>query len=271
MRCFIVLAALVIPNLAAQSSQPTLSFEVTSIKPDPNPRDYTGEHINIRSDGNLYSATGLTAAYIIKNAYGLTDDQLSGGPDWIDSDKYAIQAKIPDAIAAEWHAKYDPAKQGDEMREMFRSLLADRFQLKIDHQTKELPVFALVVAKGGPKITPSQDHTHSGNEGHGDANLETNHITDRPISGLIDILSRQPEIQGRKIIDETGLTATYTYTLKWTRQRPLSTGTNDDVQPTSDAPVLDDALESQLGLQLKSTKAPLDTIVITHIEKPTPN
>lgn len=263
----IVGAALVLPPPCAQTQDRTsLSFEVVSIKP-------AGFHPGSDTDmrGGLYNAAGVTARSLIKDAYGLTDDQLSGGPDWINSDKYVIQAKIPGAIATEWQAKYDSAKQSEQMREMFRSLLADRFQLHVSHQTEELPVFALIVAKGGPKITPSQDHSRSGNEGHGDANLETNHITGRPISGLIDILSRQPEIQGRKIIDETGLTATYTYTLKWTRQRPPSTNANDEAQPTADAPALEDALENQLGLQLKSTKAPIDTIVITHIEKPTPN
>ena len=258
--------ALAMPWLFAQSTAPELSFEVVSIKP-------AGYHpgYDTHMRGDLYSAVGVTAEFLIKYAYGITDDQLSGGPDWISSDKYAIDAKIPDSTVADWHKKYDPKKQAEEMRSMMRSLLADRFQLKISHQTKELPVFALVIAKGGPKIRPSNDDgSKSGSDGHNEGYVEINHVTDEPISVLIDILSRQSEIAGRKIVDETGLTGKYTYTLKWTRERPPSDSDPADL-PVSSAPLLWDALQDQLGLQLKSTKAAIDTVVIKHIEKPTPN
>ncbi|HKV46782.1 MAG TPA: TIGR03435 family protein, partial [Candidatus Acidoferrales bacterium] len=248
------------------SAAPGPSFEVVSIKPAGYHRGY-----DIHMRGDLYSAVGVTAEFLIKYAYGITDDQLSGGPDWINSDKYAIDAKIPDSTAAEWHKKYDAKKQAEEMQSMMRSLLEDRFQLKIGHQTKELPVFALVIAKGGPKISPSKDDgSKSGSDGHNEGYVEINHVTDEPISVLIDILSRQSETAGRKIIDETGLTGKYTYALKWTRERPPSDSDPADL-PVSSAPLLWDALQDQLGLQLKSTKAPVDTIVIEHIEKPTSN
>lgn len=260
------------PSLRAQSEdQSSLSFEVASIKPDPNPSHYFGTHIDISTNYTQYHATGVSAAYLIKDAYALTDDQLSGGPDWIDSDKYAIDAKIPEAIGTAWHKKYDRATHEAQMREMIRSLLADRFQLKVTHETKELPVFALVVSKEGPKLTLSNDEAHSGNDGHNEGDVEIEKITARPIDMLVQILTRQPELGGRKVIDQTGLTGSYTYTLKWTQQRPLSTSANDEAQPTSEAPTLEDALENQLGLQLKSTKVPIDTVLIDHIEKPTPN
>ena len=204
---------------------------------------------------------------MIKYAYNITDDQLSGGPDWINSDKYAINAKIPDSIAAEWQKKYNE----EEMRAMVRSLLVGRFALEVSHQTKVLPVFAVVVAKGGPKISPSKDDgTHGGSNGHGKEYVETLQITDEPISRLIEILSRQPDVQGRKVVDETGLTAIYSYTLEWTEQRPIGEADTADT-PDSSAPSLWDALQQQLGLKLESKKAPLDTIVVDHIEKPTPN
>jgi len=157
------------------------------------------------------------------------------------------------------------------MRSMMRSLLADRFSLEVSHQTKNLPVFALVVAKGGPKISPSKnDGTHGGIEGHGKDYVETVQTTDEPISGLVETLSRQPELQGREVVDETGLTAIYSYTLKWTQQRPLGASDADDETDPS-APSLWDALQQQLGLKLESKKAPVDTIVVDHIEKPTPD
>jgi uncharacterized protein (TIGR03435 family) len=270
----IVVGLLNTPSLRAQSEDRTsLSFEVASVKPDPDESHYFGHHIDIDVDGALYHATGVSAEYLIKYAYALSDDQLSGGPDWIDSDKYAIDAKIPETVVADWHKKYNRTEHDEQMREMIRSLLADRFQLKVGHETKELPVFALEVAKGGPKFVPANDDgSNSGNDGHNEGNVEIDKITNRPISTLVQMLQGQPEVQGRKIVDETGLTATYTYTLEWTRQRPLEAVQSSDTSaPDSSAPPLEDALETQLGLQLKSTKAPIDTIVIAHIEKPTPN
>ncbi len=258
-----LLAALAIPSLRAQSTgNASLSFEVASIK---SAGYHPGYDIDQR-DG-YYNAVGVTAIFLIKYAYHLTTDQVSGGPDWINSDKYAINAKIPDSVVAEWQKKYDE----EQMRSMMRSLLADRFALKVSRQTKELPVFALVVAKGGSKISPSKDGgMHAGSDGHGKDYVETEQITDEPISSLIEILARQPEVQGRKVVDETELTAIYSYTLKWTQQRPLGESDTNDT-PDSSAPSLWDALQQQLGLKLESKKAALDTIVIDHIEKPTPD
>lgn len=255
------------PSLRAQSEdQSSLSFEVASIKP-------AGYHpgSDVHAKGALYDAIVNTSS-LIKEAYGVSDYQILDGPDWINSDKYSIDAKIPEVVVTAWRQKYDRAKHEEDMREMIRSLLADRFALKVTHQTKELPVFVLEVARGGAKITPVKDDgTYSSDDGHNEGWVEIEQMKIEPINTLVEVLTRQPEIQGRKVLDQTGLTATYTYTLKWTRQRPLSTNANDESQPTSEAPALEDALENQLGLQLKSTKAPIDTIVISHIEKPTPN
>jgi uncharacterized protein (TIGR03435 family) len=257
------LAVSAVSSLSAQSpADAPLSFEVASIKP-------AGYHPGYDIDwrGGLYNAVGVTASFLIKYAYNITNYQLSGGPDWINSDKYAISAKVPDSVVAEWQKKYNE----EDVRSMMRSLLADRFALKVSHQTKELPVFALVVAKGGPKISPSKDGaSHGGNDGHNEGYLEIEKMTDRPISMLIEVLSRQPELEGRKIVDETGLTAVYSYTLTWTRQRPLSDSDTGDTSNSS-APSLWDAVQQQLGLKLESKKAPVDTIVIEHIEKPRPN
>ncbi len=256
------------PSLHAQSEdQTSLSFEVASIKP-------AGYHpgYDVDEQGSLYSATASTS-FFIKYAYNVGDYQISGGPDWINLDKYTVNAKIPDSLVASWNKKFNRAQHDEQMREMIRSLLADRFHLKVSHETKQLPVFALVVAKGGPKIVPGKDDgTLSRNDGHNEGWVEIEQMQIRPIGTLIQVLSRQPEVEGRKILDETGLTGEYTYTLKWTRQRPLETQqSSEPVASDPSAPPLWDALEQQLGLQLKSTKAPIDMIVIDHIEKPTPN
>lgn len=264
----VVVGALFAPVLRGQA--PTaprqLSFDVASIKPDPDPAHRSGHSIHIHENNGYYTATGVTAKYLIKDAYSLiSDDQFSGGPDWISSDPYAIEAKFDPALEAKWSYR----EKQLQMRLLIRSLLADRFQLKVSHQTKELPVFNLVIAKGGPKIGPSTGKgDHQSNDGHNEGNVEIYALKNEPIASLIDDLSREPEIGGRLVIDKTGLTGFYTFNWKWTRQ-------SDTIDPAADSatdpPSLWTALQEQLGLKLESAKGPVDTIVIDHIEKPTPN
>ncbi|MGH9574489.1 MAG: M56 family metallopeptidase [Candidatus Acidiferrales bacterium] len=264
----VVVGALLAPVLRGQAAvvPRQLSFDVASIKPDPDPGHRSGHSIHIHENNGYYTATGVTAKYLIKDAYNLTsDNQLSGGPDWIFSDPYAIEAKFDAALEAKWSRRERPL----QMRLLIRSLLADRFQLKISHRTKELPVFNLVIARGGPKIGPSTGRAdHQSNDGHNEGDVEIYALKNEPIESLIDDLSREPEIGGRLVIDKTGLTGFYTFNWKWTRQ-------SDNIVPAdaaaTDPPSLWTALQEQLGLRLQSAKGPVDTIVIDHIEKPTPN
>ena len=264
----VVVGVLFAPMLLAQTPAATLpSFEIASIKPDPDPGHRSGHNIHIHEKNGYYTASGVTAKYLIKDAYGLTsDEELSGGPEWISSDPYSIEAKFDPAAEAKWTYR----EKRLQMRLLVQSLLADRFQLKISHQTKELPVFNLVIAKGGPKIGPSTGNgDHQSNDGHNEGNIEIYALKNEPIASLIDDLSREPELDGRLVIDRTGLTGFYTFNWKWTRQ-------SDSIDTTAyngatDPPSLWTALQEQLGLKLESAKGPVDTIVIDHIDKPTPN
>jgi len=170
---------------------------------------------------------------------------------------------------------------------MLQALLADRFNLKVSHQTKDLPVYALVVAKSGPKLTPTEvpppaaDGASAPTKGFrgirmmGPGQLSATNIN---IELLADILSGQPEL-GRLVIDETGLKGNYDWTLKWTpdQSAQMSKGA-EDAHATADAPPLDSsgpsiftALEEQLGLKLEAKKGPVETLVIESIEKASEN
>jgi uncharacterized protein (TIGR03435 family) len=170
---------------------------------------------------------------------------------------------------------------------MVQALLADRFKLKVSHQTKELPVYALVVAKGGPKLTetqvppPTPDGTAAPNRGFrgirmgGPGQLTGTNID---MGLLADLLSGQREL-GRLVIDQTGLKGNYDWTLKWTPDRsdPMFKAP-DGGQPSGDAlpadssgPSLFTALEEQLGLKLEARKGPVETLVIDSIEKSSEN
>ncbi len=257
-------------SMSAQSAiGPLPSFEVASIKPDPDPTHRGGHSIHIHQDYGFYTASGVTAKYLIQDAYNLiSDDQLSGGPDWISSDPYAIEAKIEPPLAA----KSTLRERQAEIRLMIQSLLADRFKLKISHRSKQLPVFDLVIAKGGPKVEPSAGNAKGRSyDGDSEGLVEHEQVRNEPIEALISDLSGQPELNGRLVIDKTGLTGSYSFNWKWTRQTDNIDPSTSANTGSSDAPSLWTALQEELGLRLESAKAPIDTIVVDHIEQPTPN
>jgi bla regulator protein blaR1 len=268
-------------SMDAQATGAALpAFEVASIKTDPVSSDYVGTNIDMHLVGSHYIATGVTAKYLVQFAYNVEEFQLSGGPSWINSDKYDIDAKVEDSLLAEWQKL--PASQRDQQEEqiklMFQSLLADRFHLQVSHEKKELPIYALVAAKNGPKFRLAKDapETPEGPGSHVSSNNGGPFVAienDIPISAFVKIIERQPELGGRLVLDETGLKDRYSFTLKWTRQRMTANGGQETGSPPADpsAPSVWTALQEQLGLRLESTKGPVDTIVIDHIEEPSPN
>jgi uncharacterized protein (TIGR03435 family) len=161
------------------------------------------------------------------------------------------------------------------IRARVQFLLADRFALKLHHQTKEMPVLALTVAKDGPKLseeaaTPVPGDAHP--EPPGSLTMRMNGaqwlLTSNqvPLSVLVLALSGQPEVNGRILLDRTRLSGKYTLTLSWQPQKLLADSSSEGAGPS-----LFSALEEQLGLRLESTKHPVDLLVIDHIEEPTPN
>jgi len=256
-------------------------FEVATIKPS-RPGD---NMVQLFMSHGKFTTKGETLKGIIKLAYDIkSDNQLSGGPSWISSEKYDIEAK-EEASVADKLQKLSFEEQAKQVRLMVQALLADRFNLKVSHQTKDLPVYALVVAKSGPKLTqtevpqPASDGAPNkafrGIRMMGPGQLSATNIN---IGLLADILSGQPEL-GRLVIDQTGLKGNYDWTLKWTPDQtaPMAAGT-DGGHAAPDAPPLDSsgpsiftALEEQLGLKLEAKKGPVETLVIENIEKASEN
>lgn len=266
------------PRVRAQAS-PTAgasspSFEVASIKPN---------HV---SDGLFrlmfapdgLSANGLPVKMLIGFAYNMKDFQISGGPGWIDSERYDIEAKMDETTIAALK-KLTPEQATEQRRLMLQSLLADRFNLKVSRASKELPIYALVVAKNGPKLTKSADPP-SGPDGPGPRNrirfqMGELSATGAPISILVDQLARELD---RKVVDKTGLEGRYDFTLHWNsdRQGLSAAGPADASQgpaPSSDSsgPTIFTALQEQLGLKLESQKGPVETLIIESIAKPSEN
>jgi bla regulator protein BlaR1 len=225
----------------------------------------------------------MTPEILIGLAYNLppvSKAQIVGGPEWIDKTSYRIEAKIDQPTYAAM-LKMSPAQRTEQIRLMEQSLLSERFGLKVHFEGREQPGYRLVVAKGGPKLTPTKSEPESAGSGatHPPADkgfsvvgkadefeMKANGLS---LHDLAPFIQQQPELAGRLVIDQTGLDDTYNFTMTWTREEAART--SDNYSASGNAPPFFIALKDQLGLQLLPTKASAEVIVIDHIAKPSDN
>ena len=201
----------------------------------------------------------LLIAFAYNVPFGFERIRVVGGPDWLGSDDYEIQAKIEDSMYAAMQ-KMNSAQQREQVKLMEQSLLADRFKLEVHFETREMPGFALVIAKSGPKLRPAKDGESSR------LSVRQNEMTATAIS--IDQWIHSPFIGGRVVVDQTGLTGTYDFTLTWSEQSVASGAGQEN---GADAPSLFTAVQEQLGLKLVPTKVPVQVIIVDSIERPSAN
>ena len=201
----------------------------------------------------------LLIAFAYKVPFGFERSRVLGGPDWLGSDDYEIQAKIEDSLYAAMQTM-NPAQQREQVDLMEQSLLADRFKLKVHFETREMPAYALGIAKGGPKLSPAKDGESSR------LSVRQNEMTATAIT--VDQWIHSPFLGGRVVVDQTGLKGKYDFTLTWSEQS-VASGTGQE--SGSDAPPLFTAVQEQLGLKLVPTKVPVEVIVVDHVERPSEN
>jgi uncharacterized protein (TIGR03435 family) len=266
--------ALLACHLRAQVPATTPSFEVSTIKP--SSPDATNSQINM----SPFKALNVPLDAVVKFAYSLndgSDDQLIGAPGWLKTSKFDIITKTDDATSAQLSKLSIPDRLVTSRR-MVQSLLADRFHLKLHHETRSLPVIALTLSSPSattdarltqvpdPLTSPNPSHQWSGLSNDGEGHVKVQGI---PIKTFAEFLGNLPEIGGRMVVDQTGLSGTYAFTFTWTPQQLAQSTDSGSSDPAGAS--LFAALNEQLGLKLKSTKAPIDVIVIDHIDLPTPN
>ena len=233
-------------------------FDVVTVKPsDPN---RPGKLFTIRGRHVMTINTNLND--LITFAYGLHPRQIIGAPAWAGTDKFDIDG-VPDV---------EGRPNSKQMKLLIQSALTDRFKLTFHHDQKELSVYALTVTKGGPKITET---THQPND-------PVNFLF-RKLGGLMvsnatmkDFCDgMQSAVMDKPVVDHTGLTAKYDFTLNWTPDNSQFTQMGVPIPPPTDDPAappsLYTALQEQLGLKLDAEKANADVIVIDRIEKPSAN
>jgi uncharacterized protein (TIGR03435 family) len=243
----------------AQAAAAPQTFDVASIHINNTETD--GHHHIISDPGESHFRTiNLALRELIQFAYDMPDSQILGGPTWLDSIMFDIDAKSDPAVDAELHAL--PTEQARHQKQlMVQALLADRFQLKVHQETRQLPVYALVVAKDGPRFKPSQINGTTI-----DASRARLHIAGS--DDTVGVLTRElAQVLGRVVVNQTGLSGRYDLTLRWTPDDAATLAS-----PSPDVPPdIFTAIQEQLGLKLESTKGPVPVLVIDSAEKPSPN
>jgi len=236
--------------IAAQAQQPAprVQFEAVSVKPGDPAHGATSWSA---PPGRLV-ARNTTLKNLVVNAYRLKEYQIEGGPLWMDSEKFDIDAKLPAGAVP------------GQIPTMLQAMLADRFKLEFRRETKTLREYALVVARGGPKL---QAASEGGREGH--LSQSYSHAARKiegfgiAMSSLADALM---DSAGAPVLDRTGLKGQYNVTLEFAPQ--LETFADDLPEPL---PTVFSAVQIQLGLKLEEIKEPVEVFAIARVEKPAAN
>jgi uncharacterized protein (TIGR03435 family) len=237
-----VIAASLAPRWIAFAQR--LEFEVASIKPaDPNGPVQS----SFSMKGGRFEALS-NLRMLIQLAYDVRNHQISGGPSWMDSLKFAVEAKPDDATPLP-SGSFTPAS-----RAMVRSLLEDRFKLALHRETREQSIYYLELARGGSRLKPAEKEAGVG--------MGPNRISSdgAPVATLAAMLAA---VLGRSVLDRTGLKGLYEFGLEWTP--------DDTPADLATGPSLFTAIQEQLGLRLGSAKGPVEVLVIDHAEKPDAN
>ncbi len=241
----------------AQTAGMPQPFDVASIRVNNTETDGRHHIINDPAESH-FRTVNLALRDLIQFAYNLPDSQILGGPAWLDSIMFDIDAKSDPSVDAQIHGL--PTAQARHQKQlMVQALLADRFQLKAHQETRQLPIYALVVAKDGPKFQPSKINGTTIDRGRG-------HLHVAGSDDTIDLLARElAQLLGRVVRNQTRLSGRYDLSLGWTP---------DDVTAPSfpdTPPGIFTAIQEQLGLKLESTKGPVPVLVIDSVEMPSAN
>lgn len=266
---------------AAPPVDPEARFEVASIKAfDPS------STFRLSMTANRYDMAGMPLRALVSQALVTPPNRIFGLPDWTDKERYAIAAKAPEGTPS------------SAMFTMIRNLLRDRFNLTMHRETREMPVYDLVFARVDKRFGPALKETSAECRAMIAARLEAAQRGGAPpldpngcVSVRINpgiasfrgalaaaIAGSLPPFVGRPVIDKTGLTGYFDYTLKWTPVAGLENslpfgvplGGAPDAPPPADpdAPNIFTALQEQLGLKLENARGPVEVVVIDRIEKP---
>jgi uncharacterized protein (TIGR03435 family) len=228
-------------------------FEVASVKPAGagQANGSSGMSSGVTTGHGRLTANNVTLKRCIMGAWGVGPNQISGGPAWLDSDRFEIAAKAG-----------QPVDDEVILNSMLRNLLAERFKLAVHRENRTVEALVLEVAKNGPKLekTDAGEAATNSSRGRIDARKAT-------MDHFADVLSRQMDLP---VINRTGLEGAFNLKLEWTPEslKPAGTGT---AGAATEQPSIFTAIQQQLGLRLRSEKTPVEILVVDHAERPSEN
>jgi bla regulator protein blaR1 len=229
-------------------------FEAASVKPS-EPGNLRGATYEFLPGAGLRVTNG-TLKGMLETAYDLRQFQIFGGPSWVNSERYDVLAKSP---SGEFGTRAgNSIEEIKAVRSRLQALLAERFQLRVHRETKELSEYALEIGKDGPKLSDESVSNSAGIRRSCGQMIGTS----ATMTNLVLMLSRELD---RPLVDRTGLTGKYSFRLDWTPETGSCPGVPDD------NPSIFTALEEKLGLKLESIKGPVDSLVIDYAERPSGN
>ncbi len=234
------------------------SFNVATIKP--SKPDQPGKMFRV--EGRHFTTLNTTLIDLIDFAYGTHPKQVVNAPPWINTDKFDLSA-TPDA---------DGAPSDAQWKSMIQKLLAERFQLKFHKDNREMPAYALTVAKTGSKLEKSQANG-DGLPGLFFSQLGNLHVNNANMDDFSHLM--QEAVLDRPVVNQTDLKGRWNFNLKWTPDESQFSGMGIKVPPPTDAadapPPLFTAIQEEIGLKLDATRTAVPVLVVDHVEKPSEN
>jgi uncharacterized protein (TIGR03435 family) len=235
------------------------AFEVASLKP--NTSGDRWESVSPVTGGRL-SAKNVTLAWMLKTAYHVEPFQIAGVPPWGNTERFDVEARAADGAA-----------KADRIREMLQTLLAERFQLALHRENREQPIYSLVIARNGPKLAKAKHDTCAESTMEDPCGGFRIANRSRMWGGTVTVKQFADELtymMGRMVMDKTGIAGLYDIRVEWTPEH-FGPEPGTEVKPDEANGTLFTAVQEQLGLRLQSEKAPVDTVVVDRVSRPTAN
>jgi uncharacterized protein (TIGR03435 family) len=261
------------PSLQGAEPAKRWSYDAVSVKQ--NKSDTDGLLTMMR--GDVYSGNNMRIINLVSQAYDIKQDLIFGMPGWTDGAHFDVEAKMSPEDAEAFN-KLTLEERKAASKVLLLDILKERFHLKAHVETKQLPIYDLVIAKGGLKMKattegdtdPNVVKGPDGKARRGLLHFQDGMLTDQGVEIFPTLVGQLTNLMHRMVIDKTGLKGRFDVTLKYAPDRDAPAGADNGL-PQDDAPSIFTALEEQLGLKLQPDKGPVDTVVIDHVEQPTEN
>jgi uncharacterized protein (TIGR03435 family) len=265
-------APLCAQSQAAAAPSPVFEYDVASIKLNIS----GGASVGMHTTPDSFSVTNVQAEALMQMAFGVQSYQMIAAPEWFKSERYDIEAKMePDVADALRKLNLDDRRA--TRQQMLQALLLSRLKMTIHRETRELPIYSLVIGKSGSKLQETKPSAPGVAVPRGGPSVRTSRYGSGPITLTVlhcantDIAGVFVPHVGRTIIDKTGLTSVYDFTLQFMPDDMAVAPGSASSAPDPTAPSIFTAVPEQLGLKLESGKGPVEVIVIDHVERPSGN